>query len=349
MGRFSSKLYSALEGLSFDDVLLLPRYSEVKLDSINLTTDIVKGFKLKTPILSSPMDTVTGREVALSLGKMGGLGVLPRNISIKEAVKTIEEAKNEKIPIAAAVGPFDDKRVKILVDKGIDLIVIDTAHGHSKNVIEATKRFKREYEISVMSGNVATGEGAEALISAGADSLRVGIGSGHACITREVTGVGVPQLTAIAWVADVAREYEVSVIADGGLEKPSDIIKALAAGANAVMLGYLIAKSEEAPGNLLVVNDRKYKLYRGMGSRSALAKGSMRYGEFKKVPEGVEGFIEITGSLSSIIENIVNSIKQAMGYIGASSITELWEKALFVKITEAGRYESKARGFSLMR
>ena len=349
MGRFSSKLASAIEGLSFDDVLLLPRYSDIKLDSIDISTEIAKGVKLKIPILSSPMDTVTNRKVVLELGSKGGLGVLPRNVNTKLVLTIISEAKERKIPVAAAVGPFDDNKVSLFAEKGINMIVIDTAHGHSKNVIEATRRFKNEYGLPIMSGNVATGEGAEALISAGADVLRVGVGSGHACTTREITGVGVPQLTAISWVADVAKDYGVGVVADGGIEKPSDMVKALAAGADAVMLGYLIAGSKESAGSLLVTNDGKlYKQYRGMGSKSALKKGSPRYGEFKNVPEGVEGFIEIKGSLSSIIDMLINSLKQAMGYLGAATLAELKEKAIFIKITNSGLYESKPRGFLIL-
>ncbi|RLF00754.1 MAG: guanosine monophosphate reductase, partial [Thermoprotei archaeon] len=237
---FAEKLEKAPLALSFDDVLLLPQYSDVKLEEVDVSTRITRRLRLRIPIISSPMDTVTGREMALRLAELGGLGVLPRNMRLEEALSIVEEAKERKLLIAAAVGPFDDDRVEKLVDAGVDMIVIDTAHGHSRNVIEATRRFK-DTGVDVMSGNVVTGEGARALIDAGADALRVGLGSGHACTTREVAGVGVPQLSAVAWVADVARELGVGVVADGGVEKPAHIVKARAAGADAVMLGYMLA------------------------------------------------------------------------------------------------------------
>ena len=226
----------------------------------------------------------------------------------------------------------------------MDLIVIDTAHGHSRNVIEATKRFKSEFGVDVMSGNVVTGEAAEALIQAGADSLRVGVGPGHACTTREVAGVGVPQLTAVAWVADVARDYGVSVVADGGIEKPADVVKALAVGADAVMLGYLLAGTDEAPGEEVMVGGERYKRYRGMGSRSALAAGSTRYGEFKRVPEGVEGLVKYRGPVARVVEDLINALKQGMGYVGAANLDQLRERARFVRLTPHGLTESRPRG-----
>lgn len=347
MGNYSEKLKDPPLGLSFNDVLLIPQYSDVKLGEIDVSTRLTSNLKLKIPILSSPMDTVTGLEMAHAMGKIGGLGILPRNLDLDEALKAIDKLHKERLPIGVAVGPFDDDKVARLAEKEVDIVVIDTAHGHSKNVLEAVKRFKREYGVEVMAGNVATGEGAEALIEAGADSLRVGIGPGHACTTREIAGVGVPQLTAVAWVADVASEYGVSVVADGGIEKPADIVKALAAGADAVMLGYLLAGTDEAPGEVLRISGKVYKKYRGMGSKGALASGSARYGEFKKVPEGVEGYVEYRGSLREVLEYLVGGLKQGMGYLGARNLGELKAKARFVRITSAGAGESKPRGIIL--
>jgi len=347
MGNYSEKLKDSPLGLSFNDVLLIPQYSDVKLGEMDVSTRLTSNLKLKIPILSSPMDTVTGPEMALAMGEMGGLGILPRNLNLDEVLKAIDKLHEEGLPIGVAVGPFDDDKVTRLAEKEVDIVVIDTAHGHSRNVLEAVKRFKREYGVEVMAGNVATGEGAEALIEAGADSLRVGIGPGHACTTREVAGVGVPQLTAVAWVADVASEYEVSVVADGGIEKPADIVKALAAGADAVMLGYLLAGTDEAPGEVLRISGKVYKKYRGMGSKGALASGSARYGEFKKVPEGVEGYVEYRGSLREILEYLVGGLKQGMGYLGVRNLRELKAKARFVRITPAGAGESKPRGIIL--
>ncbi|AKG38675.1 MAG: IMP dehydrogenase [Infirmifilum sp.] len=348
MGRFVEKLKTAETALSFDDILILPRYSDVSISEIDVSTKLAPKLDLSLPLLSSPMDTVTGREMALTLGEIGGLGVLPRNLPIDEAVGIVREASVKKIPVAAAVGPFDDERVGRLLDAGVSMIVIDTAHGHSKNVLEATRRYSSMGAV-VMAGNIVTGEAAEDLISAGAVSLRVGVGPGHACTTREVAGVGCPQLTAIASVADVARAYGVSVVADGGIEKPADAVKALAAGADALMLGYLFAGTDEASGALVAKEGRCFKVYRGMGSRGALASGSARYGEFKRVPEGVEGLVECRGSVRNVVEWIIGGIKQGMGYVGARNIRELQEKSIFVKLTPSGVRESGPRGLYEVR
>jgi len=347
MGRFAEKLQGAPEGLSFDDVLLLPLYSDLGgLDEVDVSTRITKRLVLDAPIISSPMDTVTGREMALALARRGCLGVLPRNADPSDAEAVIREAKSEGLKIAAAVGPYDDDRVRAYWDAGVDLVVVDVAHGHCKSVLEATKRFKREYGVDLMSGNIVTPEAAEALVEAGADSLRVGLGAGHSCTTREIAGVGVPQLTAVAWVADVASDYGVSVVADGGVDKPADVIKALAAGADAVMLGYLLAGTDEAPGEFVERGGTRYKRYRGMGSLGALRSGSARYGEFKRVPEGVEGLVEYRGPVDRVLDYLINSLKQGMGYLGARSLSELRERARFVRITYAGFLESRPRGLA---
>jgi len=227
---------------------------------------------------------------------------------------------------------------------GTDFIVIDTAHGYSKNVIDAIKRYKHDIGVDVIAGNIVTKEGAKALISAGADALRVGIGCGHACTTREVTGVGVPQLTAIRWIYSVSSDYRVPIVADGGIEKPADLVKALAAGADTVMIGYLLAGTDEAPGRTITIHGKKYKYYRGMGSKAAMMSGSRRYGEFKRVPEGIEGYVEYRGSVKQVVEWLIGGLKQAMGYLGASSIPELKSRAKFIRIANGGKIESKARG-----
>lgn len=342
------KLEQAPLTLSLDDVLIVPQHSDVNLDEIDVSASVTKGLRLLVPIISSPMDTVTGREMALKLAELGGLGVLPRNMDLALAVSIVEEARERGLPIATALGPFDDERARALVDAGVSMIVVDSAHGHSKNVIEATRRYK-DYGVDVMSGNIVTAEGARALIDAGADALRVGIGSGHACTTREVAGVGVPQLTAIAWVAEAAREAGVGIVADGGIEKPAHLVKALAAGADAVMLGYLLAGTDEAPGEIVEIEGRKYKPYRGMGSRSALAAGSARYGTFKRVPEGVEGYVEYRGPVARVVDLLVNALKQGMGYVGARNLEELRRKAVFVRITNIGLHESSPRGMIVTR
>ena len=348
MGVYTEKVQKAPLALSPDDVLLIPGPSRVRLDEIDTSTRVTRSIKIEVPILSSPMDTVTELDMALALGKMGGLGVLHRNMAVEDAVSAIEMLKSEGLTAAAAVGVRDYEKASRLVDAGVDILVIDAAHGHHINVIEATRRFKRDFDVEIMSGNVVTGGGAEELIQAGADSLRVGLGSGHACTTREITGVGVPLLTAVAWVSDVASSYGVPVVADGGIEKPGDIAKVIAAGADAVMLGYLLAGTDEAPGRVIEVGGKKYKLYRGMGSRGALARGSQRYGEFKRVPEGVEGYVVYRGPVEDVVSTLVNALKQSMGYLGVKSIAELRERARFVRITPAGIFESRPRGLAFL-
>lgn len=344
MGVFSRKLQEASLGHSFDDVLLVPRYSDVSLNEIDLSTKVAEGLILRIPILSSPMDTVTGRDMAIALGTRGGLGVLPRNMPISGVVDILREAASLKVPVGVAVGPLDDEKAEVAASEGASIVVIDAAHGHSKNVVEATKRLSSRLGVPIMAGNIVTAEAAEALIAAGASSLRVGVGPGHACTTREVTGVGYPQLSAIAEVADVAFGYGVSVIADGGIEKPSDIVKALAAGADAVMLGFLLAGTDEAPGEKMDVEGRCYKPYRGMGSISALSRGSVRYGSHKIVPEGAEGLVECKGPLSLVLEYLLGGLKQGMGYCGARSIPELKAKAAFVRVSAGAYREGGPRG-----
>ncbi len=344
MGIFREKINNLLEGLSFDDVLLVPQYSEVNLKEVSVETRLSKTLYLKVPIISSPMDTVTGFEMALVMAELGGIGILPRNMNLEETLAIIRRLREKNLVVGAAVGPFDDERVKQLVDSDVSIIVIDTAHGYSKNVIDATRRYS-QYSVPIMAGNIVTGEAARTLIEAGASSLRVGVGPGHACTTREIAGVGMPQLTAIADVADVAVENGVSVVADGGIEKPADVVKALAIGADAVMLGYLLAGTHEAPGAVVYREGRCYKVYRGMGSRGALRKGSTRYGEFKRVPEGVEGLVECRGSARSVVEWIVGGLIQGMGYVGARNLSELRERARFVKLLPGGFKETGPRGF----
>ncbi|MEX2702704.1 MAG: guanosine monophosphate reductase, partial [Candidatus Baldrarchaeota archaeon] len=227
---FLEKLKKAELGLTFDDVLIKPNYSEVHPAKVDTTTKVSKNIKLDIPLVSSPMDTVTEAEMAIALAKHGGIGIIHRNLSIEEEAKEVEKVKEKGLKVGAAVGVFDQKRVEALVNAGADLIVIDTAHGHSKDVIESLKIYKKMHDVDIMAGNIATKEGAIALIENGADSLRVGIGPGSACLTRKVSGVGVPQLYAVASVADVASEYDVPVVADGGIKTSGDIVKAIVAG-----------------------------------------------------------------------------------------------------------------------
>lgn len=466
---FSEKFSSIEKGFTYDDVLLVPQASTVEPKETGVSTTLTKRIELSIPVLSSAMDTVSERDMAIALSRRGGLTVLHRNmpieqqakqvrevkesgfiikevrtveadstiedvrqimssadisglpvlrkgklagiityrdvrfctnqkekvdacmvkdlvtvgkdITMEEALKLMQKKKVERLPVidgetlvgiiteadirkelkykdasrdsqkrlivAAATGPFDLERAKALDKAEADLICIDVAHAHNLNVVEAAKKMKKEISADLMVGNIATAEAAEALISAGADVIKVGIGPGSICTTRIIAGVGVPQLTAVAQVADVAKKYGVSVVADGGIRYSGDIAKAIAAGADAVMLGNLLAGTEESPGTVLTVEGRKYKSYRGMGSLGAMASGlsSDRYFQSfmkhsKFVPEGVEGLVPYKGNVDDVMYQLIGGLKSAMGYTGAKSILELQKRGKFLRITSAGMKES---------
>ncbi|GAB6075966.1 IMP dehydrogenase [Desulfurobacterium crinifex] len=463
------------EALTFDDVLLLPNYSEVLPTQVDVRTKLTKRITLNIPIMSAAMDTVTESELAIAIAREGGIGIIHKNLSIEEQAEevdrvkrsesgmivkpvtvspdqtiaeaealmrkykisglpvtdengkllgiitnrdirfvkdyskkikevmtkenlktapvgtTLEEAKEilhkykiEKLPVvdekgylkglitikdiekkekypnackddlgrlmvgaAIGVGPEGLRRAEALIEAGVDVIVIDTAHGHSKGVIEMVEKIKGLFpDIDVIAGNVATPEGTEALIKAGADAVKVGIGPGSICTTRIVAGVGVPQLTAIAQCAEVADKYDISIIADGGIKFSGDIAKAIGAGARVVMIGSLFAGTKESPGELVLYQGRSYKAYRGMGSLGAMKRGSKdRYfqaevEEKKLVPEGIEGMVPYRGPLADTIHQLVGGLRAGMGYCGAANIEEMRKKARFVKITSAGLKES---------
>ncbi|NLO88933.1 MAG: IMP dehydrogenase [Clostridia bacterium] len=459
------------EGLTFDDVLLVPSYSEVLPKEVDTTSWVTKNIKLNIPILSAGMDTVTEARLAIALAREGGMGVIHKNMSIErqalevDRVKrsefgiiidpiylgpentvqealdimaryrisgipitvngklvgiltnrdlrferditkkvkevmttdplitapegtTLEEAKDilqkhkiEKLPIVdenfnlkglittkdieksikypnsakdengrlivgAAVGISDTslKRVDALVKAGVDCIVVDTAHGHSKAVLKMVEKIKKHYpDVDVIGGNVGTREGTKALIEAGADGVKVGIGPGSICTTRVIAGIGVPQITAIYESYQEAKKYNIPVIADGGIKYSGDICKALAAGASAVMIGSLFAGTEESPGEVEIYQGRSYKVYRGMGSLGAMKEGSSdRYFQegTKLVPEGIEGRVPYKGPLSETIYQLIGGLRAGMGYCGTKNIKELQEKAKFIKMTSAGLRES---------
>ena len=330
--------------LTFDDILLEPAKSSVLPAEISLKTQLTKKIKIDIPIISSASDTVTEFPMALAIAKVGGVGVIHRNLSIK---KQVEEAKKVKkfdrnLMVAAAIGAGEDTldRSEALVKVGVGILVIDTAHGHHKNVLKSLILLRKTFpKIQIIVGNIATSEAAYDLIKHGADAIKVGIGSGSICTTRDVTGVGVPQFTAIDQCSKVAKRYKVPVIADGGIVYPGDIAKSLAAGANAVMIGNMLAGTDESPGKIVVRKGKRYKRYRGMGSYEAMkVRGNDRYFQ-KEVPEGVSGMVPYRGSVKEVVRNLTLSLKTAMGYYGAKNISDLW-KVKYWQITGAGMKES---------
>ncbi len=338
------------EYLTFDDVLLLPNYSQVTPSKTDVTSQLTNSIRLKIPLVSSPMDTVTESTLAQSIGFEGGIGIIHRNLSIDSQVKHITAVKKKRLLVGAALGVGEDlqDRLKALIAAHVDVVVIDSSHGHTKHVIDATGTIKKKYpNLQVIAGNVATPEGTEALIKAGADCIRVGMGPGSICTTRIMSGMGVPQLTAIMHCAQEAAKYGIPVMADGGIRTSGDIVKALATGATSVMLGGMFAACDESPGEIVVIDDRKYKYYRGMGSIAAMKKGAAeRYGQKyegkpgRLVPEGVEGLISYKGKLGYVVHQLVGGIRSGMAYLGAQTIPELREKARFVRVSHASLLES---------
>ena len=482
MALNSNKVIS--EGLTYDDVLLIPSYSEILPREVSTESWFTRNIRLKTPMVSAAMDTVTESEMAIAMAQQGGIGVVHKNMTIAEqamevrkvkrsesgmildpvtltvdakvgdalrlmaehkiggipvidvsgllvgivtnrdlrfeknasravsevmtksslvtvkegvdlqqAEAILQEHKIEKLPVvsdanklvglitykdiikvrkhpnsckdqygrlrvAAAVGVTGDtmERVKALVDAGVDAITIDTAHGHSLGVIETCKKVKHAYpDLDVIVGNIATGEAATMLVAAGADAVKVGIGPGSICTTRVIAGVGVPQLSAVMDVAEALEGTGVPLIADGGVRFTGDIVKALAAGAGSVMVGSMLAGTEESPGETILFEGRKFKTYRGMGSLEAMQKGSKdRYfqdaeDDIKKlVPEGITGRVPFKGNLSEVVHQIIGGLKAGMGYTGSKDLENL-RKASFVRITNAGVKESHPHDISITR
>ena len=338
------------EALTFDDVLLVPRYSSVLPSKTKIFLKLTKKISLKVPFLSSAMDTVTESKMAIAIAKEGGIGVIHRNLNIKKQSQEVKKVKNKKLIVGAAIGTNEEDidRAKALISSGADLIVIDTAHGHSEKVLKTLSKIKRSIkEVPICVGNIATGEAAKKLYNSGADIIKVGIGPGSICTTRMVAGIGVPQISAIMDVKKALNKKNVKIISDGGIKFSGDIAKALAAGADAIMMGSIFAGTEESPGKKFRVKGKFFKEYRGMGSIGAMSAGSAnRYfqknfkDKSKFVPEGVEGRVEYKGKVSKIIYQLQGGLRSSMGYIGAKNLEEINKKAKFIKITKAGFYES---------
>ena len=338
------------ESLTFDDVLLLPRYSDTLPSETDISLSLTSKISLKVPFLSSAMDTVTESKMAIAIASSGGIGVIHRNMSVKDQSREIFKVKKKNFIVGAAVGTNkeDLERTKSLINNGCDLIVIDTAHGHSKKVLNTLSRLKKiTKQIPICVGNIATGEAAKRLYNSGADIIKVGIGPGSICTTRMVAGIGVPQVSAIMEVKETLKKTKIKIISDGGIKFSGDIAKALAAGADAIMMGSIFAGTDESPGKKFKFRGKIYKKYRGMGSIGAMSSGSAnRYfqknfkNKSKFVPEGVEGRVEYKGNVSKIIYQLQGGLRSSMGYIGAKNLDQIKKNAKFIKITKAGFYES---------
>ena len=345
------------EALTFDDVLLLPRFSKVLPSDTDISLNLTKNIKLKTPFLSSAMDTVTESAMAIAIAKSGGIGIIHRNLDVKKQSKEVEKVKKKNLFVGAAIGTNieDLKRAKSLINSGVDLIVIDTAHGHSKKVLEILSKVKKNSKIPICVGNIATAEAAKKLYNSGVDIIKVGIGPGSICTTRMVAGIGVPQITAVMEVSKALKGKNIKIISDGGIKFSGDIAKAIAAGADGIMMGSIFAGTEESPGKKFKVKDKFYKQYRGMGSIGAMSAGSSnRYfqknykDKSKFVPEGVEGRVEYKGNVSKIIYQLKGGLRSSMGYIGAKKLNDIKKNAKFIKITKAGFYESMVHSVEMI-
>lgn len=363
------------QGLTFGDVLLTPGYSDFSRSEIDLSTKLTQKITLNIPFVSAPMDTVTESKLAIALARAGGIGIIHRNLSTEDQAEQVLQVKKANVLVGAAVGASKgfEERVEKLVKAGVDVVVIDSAHGFSKGVIDTISFIKNKYkDIEVIGGSVATREGAEALIAAGADGLRVGMGPGAICTTRIISGMGVPQITAVMEASRAAKNLpnarQVPIIADGGIKYSGDMVKALACGAETLMMGSFFASCEESPGEVTTLRKSevpqrfqsifnhthetyKFKQYRGMGSIAAMKKGAeiksedefhgkSYYKEKVLVAEGVEGLVPIKGTVETVLAQAIGGIKSGMYYVGVKTISELQEKAKFIQITQASLTES---------
>lgn len=358
-----------IEGLTFDDLLLRPGYSFFKRQDISLETKLTKKITLRLPFTSAPMDTVTEHQLAVALAELGGIGFIHRNLSIDDQAKEVSTVKAKRLFVGAAIGSEGySERIEKLIRAGVDVVIVDSAHGYAKPIIEAISQIKNTYkDLQVIGGNIATKEGALALIKAGADGLRVGMGPGAICTTRIVSGMGIPQMTALLEIAPISKKYAVPVIADGGITYSGDMVKALAAGASTLMMGSFFASCEEAPGkkvllkkehvplrfkDILRIEKEEYmfKSYRGMGSVGAMKQGAKiksegefhgkSYSDRALVAEGVEGLVPIKGTVGAVLEQALGGIRSGMYYVGAPTIPLLHKTAQFVRISQASLKES---------
>ncbi len=343
------------EGLTYDDVLLIPAHSDVLPREVDITSKFTREISLRLPMVSSAMDTVTDARVAEAFARLGGIGVIHKNMPLDQQTAQVAQVKSKTdeaghaLLVAAAVGinPHSLDSIEALIGVGADAVVLDTAHGHSQMVLDTIRKARKAFpKIQIVAGNIATAEAALALKDCGVDAVKVGIGPGSICTTRIIAGIGVPQLTAIMDTAEALEGSGIPIIADGGIRYSGDIVKALAAGASTIMAGSLFAGTDETPGTVIEVNGKKYKAYRGMGSLEAMEKGSKdRYFQNnvtdakKLVPEGIAARVPYKGSLYEVVYQMLGGLRAGMGYCGAATIHDL-HHAQFVRITGAGVAES---------
>ncbi len=353
------------EAYTFDDVLLVPAYSEVLPNQVDLCTKLTRNISLNIPIISAAMDTVTESDMAIALALEGGISIIHKNLDISQQAAAVQKVKNQvfdrqqfpqalvdkngHLRVGAAVGVSADlyERLTALYQAKADVVTLDSAHGHSKGIIEAVKKVKSWFpDLDVIAGNIVTAQAALDLVAAGADAVKIGVGPGAICTTRVVAGVGVPQLTAVNDVFEALKNTDIGIIADGGIKFSGDIAKAIAVGAHSVMLGRMLAGTDEAPGEIILKNGKKFKSYIGMGSMAAMKRGSKdRYfqqdkSDKKLVPEGIEAIVDYKGSVHQIIFQLIGGLRAGMGYCGSKDINSLRHKAKLVKISNAGLTES---------
>ena len=341
---------SIKQGLTFDDVLLEPQRTSVQRHEVSVKTKISKNISLDIPLVAAASDTVSEPELAVALSNAGGIAVLHRNCSIEDQVRMVKEVKALGARVGGAIGPTDIERAMALDKAGVDVVVMDCAHAHADGIIDAAKKIKASIKADFIVGNIATAEAARDFANI-ADGLKVGIGPGSICTTRIVSGVGVPQITAIENVVSVAHKKGIPVIADGGIRASGDIVKALATGASAVMLGSLFAATKEAPGEIIDDRGRIYKVYRGMGSKEALEKRHAvdRYQQQSgnHTPEGVSGMVPYRGTVDELVNELVSGVRSGMGYVGAKTIPDIKKQARFIQITSAGLLESHPHSLTM--
>ena len=336
-------------GLSYDDVLLVPRRSPVdSRDDVDLTTTLADGLELEVPVLTAAMDTVTETEMARAVAEVGGLGVVHRFLTVDEQAAMVREVAADGLPATGAVGIAEDHvdRAAALVDAGACMLVVDVAHGHMERTLEATAELAERFpDTPLCAGNVATREGVADLAAAGADCVKVGVGPGSHCTTREVTGFGVPQFTAVERCADEAREHGVTTVADGGIRTSGDAVKALLAGADAVMMGGFFAGCAESPGEVIEIDGQRYKRSRGMSTAAAAEDRDDKEGDVD-ADEGVEAVTEYTGPVAPRLEEFAAGLRSGFSYAGAHDLATARENAEFMEVNETTKGRNGAHGFA---